>query len=778
MLHVLQSTLREHQSWLLILSAMIWCIGSICLFLLLQRSRELTIRRRRQWSVIGAVSGGTAVWATHFVAMLGHKHQMDVRFDVLLTAVSIAEVIALLWAALLIVVDSMDVRRCVGAGLVATLGVALMHFTGMAAMVSMGHCRYAVEPIVIAALIAAGCFCAAFLTFARLKGVLQVLLPAMLAMVAVLVLHFTAMSATTMVAGPADTMRAAGLDTTMLASIIVFAAVTIVFLTGAAVFLDRLLTDMRGIADATQDGLVIIHSGRIVEVNGRFATMAGVDAAALVGTSPDRWLSAADGLSTAEARTSTVEACLVGDGEPARSLELAAYPIEFRGRACSVLSIRDLSEKKAAQERIEHMARHDALTDLPNRSLFDERLAHGIARGARDGQAVAVLAIDLDRFKAVNDIFGHAAGDQILRRVADLLKGTVRATDTVARIGGDEFLVLQVGAAQPEGAHVLAQRILAEFAREMDTTRDPTAVGASIGVAIYPNDADTAEGLRYSADIALYRAKAAGRGTACFFDRDMDSAVKERRALEQDLRTAISYGQMHVAYQPLVHTESAEISGYEALLRWTHPERGEVPPDVFVPVAEESGAIVALGEWIMREACRAAVRWDDHLILAVNVSAIQFQVPNLVETVAAILRETGLSPHRLELEITESVLMKDRASALATLRRIKSLGVGIVMDDFGTGYSSLSNLQNFPFDKIKIDRSFVAAIEDDAAARSIIRAIVSIGRSLDLAVVAEGVETAAQHRMVLEEGCPQAQGYLFGMPSSAIVDSRINRRIA
>jgi diguanylate cyclase (GGDEF)-like protein len=778
MLRILLFSIHEHQPWLLILSAMIGTVGSLCLFLLLQRSRELTTRRRRQWSVIGAISGGTAVWATHFVAMLGHRHQMEVRFDVLLTAVSIAEVIALLWVALLILANSMSPLRCIGAGLVAAVGVALMHFTGMAAAISMGHFRYDLGPIAIAALVGSGCFCAAFLLFARLQGILQVLLPALLAVGAVLVLHFTAMSATTMVVEHGNAARTAGLDTTMLATIIVFASVTIVLLTAAAVFLDRHLTDMRGIADATQDGLAIVHHDRIIEVNARFAQMAGVDAGQMIGTPPDRWLAAVDGLSIVAGRAGAVEACLVDDGEPARSLEVAAHPLEFRGRECSVLSIRDLTEKKAAQARIEHMARHDALTDLPNRSLFDERLAHGIARGARDGQAVAVLAIDLDRFKAVNDIFGHSAGDQVLCRVAALLKRTVRATDTVARIGGDEFMVLQVGAAQPEGGHALAERIIAEFAREMDTARDPTAVGASIGVAIYPSDADTAEGLRYSADIALYRAKSAGRGTACFFDQDMDSAVKDRRALEQDLRTAVSRGQMHIAYQPLVHTESAEISGYEALLRWTHPERGDVSPEVFVPVAEESGTIVALGEWIMREACRAATQWDEHLVLAVNVSAIQFQVPNLPETVASILKETGLSPLRLELEITESVLMKDRASALATLKRIKALGVCIVMDDFGTGYSSLSNLQNFPFDKIKIDRSFVAAIEDDAAARSIIRAIVSIGRSLDLAVVAEGVETAAQHRMVLEEGCPQAQGYLFGMPNRSIIDSRSTRRTA
>ncbi|MGK2909172.1 MAG: putative bifunctional diguanylate cyclase/phosphodiesterase [Sphingobium sp.] len=265
--------------------------------------------------------------------------------------------------------------------------------------------------------------------------------------------------------------------------------------------------------------------------------------------------------------------------------------------------------------------------------------------------------------------------------------------------------------------------------------------------------------------MALYRAKEAGRGVACFFGQAMDALVRERRALEHDLRHAILRKQFHVAYQPLVTTDDSLVSGYEALLRRTHPERREIEPDRFIPIAE-TGSIIQIGEWVLREACRAAAKWEDHLSVAVNVSPVQFQVANLVEMVSAVLAEEGLAPGRLELEITEGVLMKDREGAIASLRRLKALGVRVVMNDSGTGYSSLSNLQSFPFDKIKIDRSFVAAMEDDDAARSIIRAIVSIGRSLILPVVAEGVETDSQHRMIVEEGCPHVQGYLFGRPGA------------
>jgi len=542
--------------------------------------------------------------------------------------------------------------------------------------------------------------------------------------------------------------------------------------TAAAAILDRYLTDLRGLADATLEGLAIIQGERIVEANRQFAQMLGVAAPTQVGQSPERLLTVADGRPLTALRGHPVEASPTTPGLEDRVFEIATHAIEYRGRNSVVLAVRDLTDKKRAQQKIEHMARHDALTDLPNRLLLDERLSHTLARAQHEGHSVALMALDLDRFKAVNDIFGHAAGDDILRRVASILKSAARHTDTVARIGGDEFMILQVGAEQPEGAQALARRIIADFAREMDTTKDPMAVGVSIGVAIYPADATDAEGLKHGADIALYRVKQTGRGNVCFFDQEMDATVRERRDMEHDLRHAVLRHQLHVAYQPLVATGDGRVYGYEALLRWTHPERGNITPDVFIPIAEETGSIIQLGEWVLREACRTALEWPEDIILAVNVSAVQFQVPNFAETIACVLKEVGLAPTRLELEITESVLMKDRGAALAALHQIKALGVAIVMDDFGTGYSSLSNLQSFPFNKIKIDRSFVTVLEDDATARSIIRAIVGIGKSLGLPVLAEGVETEAQHRMVHEEGCLHAQGFLFGEAQPAAAATR------
>jgi diguanylate cyclase (GGDEF)-like protein len=773
MIWVLRQTWDQHAHGLLLLAATIWVLGSLSFFMLLQRSLEFGRRRRRQWQAIAATTGGVGVWATHFIAMLAHRDGMPMTFDIALTAISVVEIIALFWIALRIFTVSARPLRQAAAGMVAAVGVATMHFSGMMAVQGMSL-HFQAWPVAWALLLSSLGFVAAFLAFARLRGPAQIALPALCAIVAVCALHFTVMAATSMTMRGMAGMGHGGLGRGWLVTAIVVATSVLALATLVAMLLDRYLTDLRGLADATLEGLAIVHGDRIMEANSRFAQMLDGDARALIGDSPERWLAATDGQSLRVARNAPVEATLAGRSDSDRVFEVAIHGIEYRGRDCQVLAVRDLTEKKAAQRQIEHMARHDALTDLPNRLLFDERLTHGMALARREKQPLALIALDLDRFKAVNDIFGHAAGDEVLCRVARILDGAARSTDTVARIGGDEFLILQVGAAQPEGAQALIRRIFEDFARELDTARDPTAVGVSMGVALFPNDADDAEGLRHGADIALYRAKQSGRGNSCFFDREMDASVRERRALEHDLRHAILRQQLHVAFQPLVDMKDGAISGYEALMRWDHPERGAIPPDIFVPIAEDAGSIVQLGEWILREACHTAATWSDRLFLAVNVSPVQFQAPNLAGMVEAVLEETGFPADRLELEITEGVLMKDRDSALATLSRIKRLGVRIVMDDFGTGYSSLSNLQSFPFDKIKIDRSFVGAMENDDAARSIVRAIVGIGRSLSLPVVAEGVETEAQHRMVVEEGCPQAQGYLFGQPERLVRATGVN----
>jgi diguanylate cyclase (GGDEF)-like protein/PAS domain S-box-containing protein len=435
------------------------------------------------------------------------------------------------------------------------------------------------------------------------------------------------------------------------------------------------------------------------------------------------------------------------------------------GRALRFIGTQiDISARKAAEGQVAHMARHDGLTDLPNRALFYERLEIRLADMHLNGGACAVLCLDLDHFKAVNDSLGHLAGDALLRVVAHRLRFAVRAEDTVARLGGDEFAVLMTDAGDLCRVEALAERLADTVLAPVPFGEQRMEVGLSIGIALAPAHGTDSEALFKRADLALYRAKAEGRSTHRVFEPAMDKVAAERRNLERDLRRAIEGGELTLHYQPQVTTTTGELLGFEALVRWAHPKRGLIPPSAFIPLAEESGLILALGEWVLRAACREAARWERPLKVAVNLSPRQFQQADLPERVLAILTETGLSPKRLELEITETLIINDMARALSILRRLKAFGISIAMDDFGTGYSSLATLQAFPFDKIKIDRSFVSHVEANSQAAVIVRAVLGLGRSLGMSVVAEGVETEEQMRFLATEACDEAQGYLIGRP--------------
>lgn len=424
--------------------------------------------------------------------------------------------------------------------------------------------------------------------------------------------------------------------------------------------------------------------------------------------------------------------------------------------------INDLTERKHHEQRIEHLARHDPLTDLPNRTAFNDCIASTIGLAAGSRESFALLCMDLDRFKAVNDVFGHAVGDALLREVGRRL-GAVSHGAFLARLGGDEFAVITPTGVQPATAETLAERLSAALDSDIEINGNTLRVGATIGIGIYPQDGTDAAALIANADAALFRAKAEMRGSIRFFEISMDKQLRERRALQQDLRSASAHNELALHYQPQAHIDG-DVTGFEALVRWHHPRHGLVPPDTFIPLAEESGLIVPMGEWILRTACREAASWPRPLHIAINLSPVQFQHGDLPRLVHQILLETGLAPSRLELEITEGVLIGDFTRAVSILRRLKSLGVRIAMDDFGTGYSSLSYLQSFPFDKIKIDQSFVANLGHSQQAATIIRAVIALGRGLNLPVVAEGVETEEQLQFLASENCNEIQGYLVGRP--------------
>jgi diguanylate cyclase (GGDEF)-like protein/PAS domain S-box-containing protein len=444
--------------------------------------------------------------------------------------------------------------------------------------------------------------------------------------------------------------------------------------------------------------------------------------------------------------------------------------VSFDGRDGFLVAIVDITERRKAEARIAHMAHHDGLTNLPNREFYQQRLKQALEQGGSENRRVAVLCIDLDLFKNVNDSFGHPTGDRLLQAVADRLKAEVRGGNLAARLGGDEFAVILSGAVSPNEASDLAARLIQVLSEPYDIDDQELVIGASVGIALSPGDGASSEELMKNADMALYRAKEDGGGVHRFFEQEMDRQAQKRRDLEHDLRRAFAHGEFEMHYQPLVDIASNRISGFESLLRWRHPEKGMISPVDFIPVAEDIGLIVPLGEWVLREACGEAARWPDEIKVAVNLSAVQFRSRNLVQVVISALAQSGLAPTRLELEITESILLAETEANLAILHQLRALGVSISMDDFGTGYSSLSYLRSFPFDKIKIDRSFVKDLAERADCVAIVRAISGLGRSLNITTTAEGVETTDQLDWLRAEGCNQVQGFLFSAarPASEI----------
>ncbi|WP_426437279.1 EAL domain-containing protein [Bradyrhizobium genosp. P] len=428
-----------------------------------------------------------------------------------------------------------------------------------------------------------------------------------------------------------------------------------------------------------------------------------------------------------------------------------------------LVTCEDVTEQQRAESQIAFMARHDALTRLANRTVLAERIEQAVAQAGR-GCGFAVLCMDLDNFKQVNDTLGHPVGDELLCAVADRLNACIREVDTVARLGGDEFAVVQCGIDSSEDSERLARRIVERIGAPYELSGHRVVVGCSVGISLAPGDGMTGEKLLKNADVALYQAKMEGRGTWRFFEPAMDVTLQTRRSLELDLREAMSRDEFALFYQPLYDLHRDRICGFEALLRWNHPKRGLVPPDQFIPITEEIGLITPLGEWVLNRACEQAALWPGEMKIAVNVSAVQFRDQGLVEVVGRALAASKLSPHRLELEITESVLLANSTETIAMLHQLKAQGVRIALDDFGTGYSSLSYLRSFPFDKLKIDQSFVRDATATHGSKSIVRAVINLGRNLGMTTIAEGVETIEQLNHMRAEGCNEAQGFLFSRP--------------
>ncbi len=534
----------------------------------------------------------------------------------------------------------------------------------------------------------------------------------------------------------------------------------------------------RDVADASSDWIwEVDRSLRLTFISERYALVTGRPPEASLGTpiaglfhageNPERWRRYLDDLEKWRPFRNVISLCEDANGMN-RTVRLAGKPVlDAAGKAVGYRgTATDITAEIEAGRRAEYLAMHDPLTELPNRVLLLERLEQAIASVGRRRDMAALLLLDLDRFKDINDTLGHPAGDLLLEQVAVRLSACVREVDTVARIGGDEFSIVLVGIQNAVDAQLLSRRLLETFQTPFDLAGHEVLVTASVGVALIPTDGTIPDKLLQHADIALYRAKEEGRNASRFFEPEMDARLQRRKALERELRLALSRDELSLYYQPKVSLRNDEVVGSEALVRWQHPERGLVPPGDFIGVAEETGLILQLGEWVLRTACRQAAQWPG-LEVSVNISPAQFRQPDLVQIVRSALEDSGLPPHYLELEVTESVLIQQPDAAAKLLDELKALGVHVAMDDFGTGYSSLSYLQRFHFDKIKIDRSFIGAVGNEPSAQAIVRAVINLANSLGMVTCAEGVETSDQLGALRCEGCSEVQGFLFGKPMPA-----------
>ena len=519
---------------------------------------------------------------------------------------------------------------------------------------------------------------------------------------------------------------------------------------------------VRELADLAVEGLMILEGDRVATVNLSLEKLAGVSRTEMSGLPPSTLLPEVDVTVLPEREEREAE-LLRPDGQRV-PVRVVRSTVTLAGRRQVVLAVRDQRERLRTETAMRDLAFVDALTGLPNRARFHDLVeVHAASRRERD-HGYALLMVDLDRFKLVNDTLGHAMGDRLLAKVARRLRCAVRDRDVVARLGGDEFAILQIDAITPDATRALAARIVDLMSRPFLIDGQIVNVGASVGVSSAPSDGDEPAQILRNADLALYKAKADGKGAFRMFEHELDARMQARRGLESDLRRALALQEFELHYQPLVDTRSGRVTSAEALVRWRHPERGLVSPADFIPLAEETGLILPLGLWVLRTACADATAWPDGIRVAVNLSPVQFRDLRLADTVKAVLAASGLPAARLELEITEGVLLDDEARTVATLRSLRDAGVSISMDDFGTGYSSLSYLRRFPFDKIKVDQSFIRQLPGDAESAAIVRAILTMGACLGMSTTVEGVETAEQFAFTAAEGCDQVQGYHVSRP--------------
>ena len=778
MIRVLNCITLEHDLRLLALSACICVLGCFTTAMLLARIEQIEKGLGFRWLCAASVIFGCSVWSLHFVAMLAYKPQLSIAFNLWLTLLSIVIATGGAFASFWAWRRLPPPTNILVGGLGVGLSVIGMHYTGVAAMQFSGEESF--DPGLVAVSVA---FSLAFGLVAMARGRDLATLRSRLELagwlaLAICGLHFTGMTALTLVPGFQGSSEGQVIDDTTLAVLVGFVSLAIIVAALIATVLEqhlfqRALGDlvrMRLLSDLTQEALLIHRDRTVLELNSAGERLFGAHRD-VVGRSLLE-LFAADNIPALLRR----EQCPPADRRPEEfeivtadgvhvPVEFSCRVIDFMGAPATAVALRDLSDRKRDGERIRYLAHHDALTGLPNRYSLGTRLQLALDLANEQNWSVAVIYLDLDRFKPVNDLLGHAAGDLLLIESAKRITPLLRPADTLARIGGDEFVVIVANAASPETTLALASAITQALRTPFDIEGQRVEIGVSAGVAMYPSDGREAEVLLRAADTAMYQAKEDRGGGVRFFKSSMNEALQVRRQLEQELAQAIERNELELFYQPMVNGRTGETETFEALIRWRHPVRGLVSPAQFIPLAEQTDLIGRIGRWVIETACAAAAQWPQPWRVSVNVSPSQFRRSDVAAIVADSLRRSGLEANRVVVEITEGVFINDAANAVSVLSQLRALGVRLALDDFGTGFSSLSYLQMFKFDKIKIDQSFVRRLEENLDSLTIIRAIVNLGHNLGLSVTAEGVETEQQFIALQGLGCDQMQGYLFARPA-------------
>ena len=754
---------EDHNLWLVLLAAAICVVGAWTTVRLSNRIRQRSRGQKLAWLFLGAVASGATIWCTHFVAMMAYQPGVPVAYEPIMTGVSLA--IAVLGCTVALAVGAVRHRLAppIAGGLFGA-AVTAMHYAGMSAFAMDAQVLWSTAYLVTSIVAAITIGAIAWSLAARQETLKNHAIASAAFVLCIVSLHFTGMAAMTILPfSPADSATTADDVSRLMALGVAGVAFLVLGISVATHVIDTQMalqnrSRLNDLMEGSVDGMVVVRDGQIININTALAEMWGGSVSDLMGRSITSLIDDAHAI---EPGILTQGLLTRPDQEPI-PVEIAVRQESGETEQSLIFAVRDVRARLAQERRISHLARNDGLTGLPNRTSFLEKLERSV-EALKPGESLALLAIDLNRFKEVNDLYGHAAGDHLLTHVANQMRSALRENEFVARQGGDEFVVLAMGVDR-EGAMAAAERLRDAIMVPIEIEHAEVGCGAAIGIALYPDDAKVISSLINDADLAMYRAKTMLTRPICFYEETMDEAVRNRRRLTQQLREALDNNQFELHYQVQGSLGTGKVTGYEVLLRWRQADGSFIPPDQFIPLAEENGLILPIGEWVLRRACVEASQWAEPYKIAVNLSPVQLAHTDLPRLVHQILIETGLKPSLLELEITETAMIADLDRTTHVLRQLKLLGVSVAMDDFGTGYSSLSTLRAFPFDKIKLDRSFMSELDGGPQSAAIIRAVLALGESLHIPVLAEGVETLEQLAFLRDQGCDEVQGYLLGRP--------------